>query len=89
MNIAEEMYVGLPIVASDVRGHRDLIESGKTGLLFNPDSVEDFVACLRRYLDDPAFAARMAAAARQKVRGFLLDRSLEALSGIYRRLLGK
>lgn len=89
LNIAEEMYTGLPIIASDCRGHRELIESGKTGLLFNPDSVEDFVACLRRYLDNPAFAAQMAVAARQKVRGFLLDRSLEALSGIYRRLLGK
>lgn len=88
MNIAEEMFVGLPVVASDCRGHRDLIDSGTNGLLFPPDSVDAFVAAIRRYLDNPDFAARMAAAAKQKVQGFLLDRSLEALSGIYRRLLG-
>ena len=88
LNIAEEMFTGIPIVASDCRGHRELIESGKEGLLFPAGSVEAFVAALRRYLDDPAFAARMAEGARKKVRNFLLDRSLEALSGIYRRLLG-
>jgi len=88
MNIAEEMYIGLPIVASDCRGHRDLIDSGKNGLLYDVDNPASFAEALATYLDNPAFAASMAAAAQQKVRDFLLDKSLAALVPIYTRLLG-
>lgn len=87
MNIAEEMYIGLPIVASDCRGHRDLIDSGKNGLLYQVDNPKSFVDALETYLAEPAFAASMGAAAQQKVRAFLLDKSLAALASIYSRLL--
>lgn len=33
-NIMEAMYAGLPVIASEVKGHTDLIEDGTTGLLY-------------------------------------------------------
>lgn len=33
-NIMEAMYLELPVIASDVKGHRDLIVDGVTGLLY-------------------------------------------------------
>ena len=33
-NIMEAMYAGLPVAASDVKGHTDLITDGATGLLY-------------------------------------------------------
>lgn len=33
-NIMEAMYAGLPVVASEVKGHTDLITDGATGLLY-------------------------------------------------------
>ncbi len=82
------MYFGIPFVASDCRGPRDLIDSGKNGLLYQTDNPASFAEALETYLDDPAFAAAMAAGAQQKVRDFLLDKSLAALASIYTRLLG-
>ena len=33
-NIVEAMHVGLPVIASAVKGHTDLIQNGDTGLLY-------------------------------------------------------
>lgn len=42
INIIEAMYVGLPVVATNCRGNRDLIEDGKNGYLVGIDSIEIF-----------------------------------------------
>ena len=35
-NIVEAQFCAMPVVASDIRGHRDLIENGVTGWLYKP-----------------------------------------------------
>lgn len=42
-NIIEALGCGLPILASDIKGHRDLIESENDGILYERGSVSDFV----------------------------------------------
>ncbi len=34
-NVMEALFCGLPVVASDIKGHRDLIVNGQNGLLFD------------------------------------------------------
>lgn len=46
VNIMEAMYVGLPIVASDCRGNRDLVEDGKNGYLVNLDDDKRYAECI-------------------------------------------
>ena len=58
----EAMVVGKPLVASDIGGHRELIQDGKTGVLFPPDDVDALSATLHRLLQEPQ---RMQAIARQ------------------------
>lgn len=43
VNIMEAMYVGLPIVATDCRGNRDLVEDGKNGYLIKQSSIKIFI----------------------------------------------
>jgi len=43
VNILEAMYVGLPIVATNCRGHRDLIENNKNGYLVELDDCIGFL----------------------------------------------
>ncbi len=40
LNIVEAMMSGTPVVASNNRGHRELIENGKNGFLFNIDDSD-------------------------------------------------
>ena len=42
-NVIEALGVGKTVIATDIRGHRDLIESGKNGILFNKDSEEELL----------------------------------------------
>ena len=44
-HILEPMYLGIPVVASDARGNRDLITQGETGLLF---PIGDAESCARQ-----------------------------------------
>lgn len=46
-NIMEAMSVGLPIVASNVKGHEDLIVPNKNGLLFEYDNTNEFCKCIK------------------------------------------
>ena len=42
-NIMEAMLCGLPVIASDIKGHSDLITDGQNGILFQTESVDDMV----------------------------------------------
>jgi PEP-CTERM/exosortase A-associated glycosyltransferase len=48
----EAMAARALVLASNVGGHRELIEDGKTGLLFPPDDVPALTASLLRALED-------------------------------------
>ena len=38
--ILEAMALGVPVIGSDIGGHRELIEHNNTGLLFDPDNPQ-------------------------------------------------
>ncbi len=51
----ESMAMGKALVASDVGGHRELIQNGKTGLLFPAGNVSALIKALEQILDDNNF----------------------------------
>ena len=58
LSAIEAAAAGLPVVATDVRGLRHVVEDGATGLLV-PAGEEAVAAAVQRLLDDPALAARL------------------------------
>jgi PEP-CTERM/exosortase A-associated glycosyltransferase len=48
----EAMAQGRLLIASDVGGHRELIEDGRTGYLFAPDDAGALSRSVQRFLDD-------------------------------------
>ncbi len=56
----EAMAMGKPLAASDVGGHRELIEDGRTGILFPAGDADALARAVCRLIEDGALAARLA-----------------------------
>lgn len=82
-NIMEAMAAGLPAVASDVKGHTDLITEGETGLLFPYDDENAFTAAVRRLITDSALRAQMGRTGQQQVQRYRLDAVLPRVMELY------
>jgi glycosyltransferase involved in cell wall biosynthesis len=74
MSVIEAMLTGLPVISTDIRGPREMIVPGETGLLVPPMTVDPLAAALTTLARDAALRARMGAAGRARA----LDRFDEA-----------
>jgi glycosyltransferase involved in cell wall biosynthesis len=74
MSVIEAMLTGLPVVATRVRGPREQVVEGETGLLVSPAQIPPLSAALRRLAADPDLRRAMGAAGRARA----LDRYDEA-----------
>jgi glycosyltransferase involved in cell wall biosynthesis len=64
MSVIEAMLAGLPVVATDIRGLREQVVEGQTGLLVPPGTVAPLAAALARLAADPALRRAMGEAGR-------------------------
>lgn len=71
-NILEAMLCGLPVVASRVKGHVDLLQEGTTGMLFPYGDEKSLADCVKRLLDDPTLGVSMAERARDSASAYTL-----------------
>lgn len=65
--LLEYMAVGLPMVATDCGGNRDLVVNGETGRLIPCGDAEALADALRHLLDHPDERARLGRLARRRV----------------------
>lgn len=88
-NIMEAMYAGLPVVASAVKGHTDLIEHGVTGLLYPYGDADACAGQLQRLLESPALGADLAKNAKENVARYSLEQVFPAVIEQYESLVGE
>ena len=73
--VEEAMALGIPVVAADVGGVREIVDDGETGLLVPPRDPEALVAASDPLLDDEERRRRVGEAARVRaVADFNVDR---------------
>jgi glycosyltransferase involved in cell wall biosynthesis len=65
--IMEAMACGVPVVATDIPGVRELVDDGSTGMLFSPHDVGSLARILGQLAADPATRSRLGLAARAKL----------------------
>lgn len=89
LSIIEAMCAGLPIVATDVGGVRELVEDGVNGLLVPAGDHEALSRCLDRLQADVALRIRMGSASRARyVAGFSDSQMVDAVKLRYQAMLG-
>lgn len=87
MSMLEAMAVGLPVVATRVGAIPEALVDGAEGLLFAPGDTAALTGHLQRLITEPAAAAALGAAGRERLaRDFSLAHSAELLLGVYASL---
>lgn len=85
--VLEGMASGLPTVASRVASATNLIEDGVSGLLSEPDRVDNFVANTRRLVSEPKLRHALGAAARERSLVFDWEAASGAVEQAYEEAL--
>jgi glycosyltransferase involved in cell wall biosynthesis len=86
----EAAAMRLPIVATDVRGCRQVVESGVTGLLVPARDSRALADAIGALAVDPERRLRMGAAGREKaLREFDQQRCIDLTLAVYRRLIAR
>mgnify|MGYP001822825998 FL=1 len=86
--VLQAARAGLPVVAADAGGLREIVVDGETGLLAAPGNAGQLAAALRAVAEDPAAARVRADRARERVRThFSVEAMVEGNLGVYRSLV--
>lgn len=86
--LLEGMAFGKPLVASGGGAVPEIVVHGQTGLLFEPGRPESLASALRVLLNDPARAAAMGNAGRQRLAAeFSIQHNVSETQALYDRLL--
>lgn len=67
LSLLEAMAAGVPVVATDVGGNREIVRDGETGILVPPEDHEALARGICRLLREPGAAKGMAGKARSLV----------------------
>lgn len=86
--ICEALACGRPVLASDVCDHRNLVQDGRTGFLFDPKSPADMAAAIHRFAClSPSARGRAGLLARQYAEAALgQDDFADAYEGLFNEL---
>lgn len=84
--IMEAMACGLPVVCSNIRGNRDLIDDGKGGILVKPDDQDGFINAISNLYGDRELRLQMGQYNKNKVQAFSTESVLNRIESIYRSL---
>lgn len=87
--LLEAMACGLPVAASRIRGHTDVIEDCVNGCLFDPRSVTEFLRAIWMLYKNPSLRIEMGARNIEKAKEYSVDAAVNSMAGIYKQLAGE
>lgn len=87
--VLEAMACGLPVLASDIPGVRDMVRDGTDGILLPPNGEIAWLHALERLLDHPTEARALASSSAETARPrYAIGTVAERHIALFRRLVG-
>lgn len=81
----EAMVSGAVVVASDIGGVRDYVINNETGLLINPNNINDFVSAIKNVFFDEALHTKLVDNGINKILGLSIEQSTTKLCDIFEK----
>ena len=87
--LVEAMASGLPVIASDIEGIRELIDHGENGFLFPAEGSRELAGLIETLVSDQTLLEKSGTNARSTVRqnGLTWDNTASAYTLVYRQIL--
>jgi glycosyltransferase involved in cell wall biosynthesis len=88
--VLEAMAMGLPVIATDIPGTRELVQNLKTGLLFEPGNTKQLVQSVEKLIEDETLRKKMSVQAKSSVmsNGLTTPQISQKHIALYERLIG-
>lgn len=88
--VLESMCMGIPVIGTRLGGTPEMIEDGKSGLLFEPGNAEQLAGLIEELYNSPSKRENLARAARQRVeRCFSIQQTVRQIENVYESCLNK
>jgi len=83
LGLAEEMNCGVPVIATKERGHKELIDHGVNGYMYDIDNKDQFIRFVSELYVDLEKRVALGKNAKEKVKKFHISNSLKCMQEIY------
>lgn len=83
VNIMEAMYMGLPIIVTECRGMKDLIENEKNGFIISKNNKESFISKIEELYLKKTPVEEIKSNNQEKTKNYLLEKVLSEYIKIY------
>lgn len=89
VNIMEAMACGLPVIASDNRGHRELVSNNESGWVISPKDIDSMFKKIEMLAKTKGLKNKLGYMGREKVESkYAINKILTEMSAIYRNFMG-
>ena len=85
--LLEAMSQEIPVIATDISGSCELIQSGRTGILVSPSNPHNLAEAIMQLLSDPNKALEMGKRAREYASQFTIQNASRGHAKLYKSLI--